>query len=192
VKTLRKAPATVTKKLREFTASPPGAGADIWSDFRRIEVLALELAFKFRHSLGKASTFFLELEQRRLMATKCSRCATVWLPPRPVCGNDLEITQWTQLSGRGHVAAAVECRYTATSRDEAGMMVLGYVALDGASTLLLQRIRNVRGRLAAGLPVRVRWADKAVAHPMELFWFEPERQSSVTRPGAGHGRRDSR
>lgn len=170
----------VTRKLAEFTATDPRHGeSDLWRDFRRVEVLDLELGFTFRHSLGRASAFFLDLERRRLMATKCPRCATVWMPPRAVCGNDLAVTQWTELSGRGHVVAAAECRYTATARGGPGTTVLGYVALEGASTLLLQRIRHAGGRdVLSGLPVRVAWAREPVAHPMELFWFEPENRHS--------------
>lgn len=161
----------VSRKLHELSASR--GGEDVWRDFRRVEVLDLELRFKFRHSLGKVSAFFLELEQRRLLATRCPRCATVWMPPRPACGNDLEITEWIELSGRGQVVAAAEGRYTASGRDEGEPMVLGYVALEGASTLLLQRIRRAGTRPPAGLAVRVAWSEEPVDHPMELFWFEP-------------------
>jgi uncharacterized OB-fold protein len=163
----------VTRKLREFTAAAP-AGSDVWRDFRRIEILDLELSFKFRHSLGKVSRFFLELERRRLMATRCPRCATVWMPPRPACGDDLAVTEWIELSGDGHLAVAAECTVTARPGAPPGPFVLGYVALEGASTLLLQRIRATDSHaLVAGLPLRAVWADAPVAHPMELFWFEP-------------------
>jgi uncharacterized OB-fold protein len=166
--------ARVTRKLRELIAGAPHDGEDLWRDFRRVEVLDLHLGFTFRHSLGKVSTFFLELEQRRLMATRCPRCATVWMPPRPACGNDLAVTEWIELSGRGHVVAAAQSDYTAAGRGEADGLVLGYVALDGASTLLFQRIRHAGTRALAGLPVRVAWAEEPVAHPMELFWFEAD------------------
>jgi len=148
---------------------------DPWRDFRQVEVIDLKLDFRFRHSLGKYSRFFLELENRRLMATRCPRCGTVWMPPRPACGNDLAVTEWVELSGRGTLAAATECAYTLTTGGGKDRLVLGYVALEGASTLLLQQIRNYghAGRLTAGLPVRVVWADGPVTHPMELFWFEP-------------------
>jgi uncharacterized OB-fold protein len=163
----------VTRKLHEFTVSPP-AGTDVWHEFRRIEILDLELSFKFRHSLGKVSRFFLELEQGRLMATRCPRCATVWMPPRPACGNDLAVTDWVELSGRGELAVAADCTVTARAGEPGGPFVLGYVALEGASTLLLQRIRATDSHpLVAGLPLRAVWADAPVAHPMELFWFEP-------------------
>jgi uncharacterized OB-fold protein len=170
--------ARVGAKLRELTAIDPLGRLgpdDPWSAFRRVEVIDLQLNFSFRHSLGKYSRFFLELEHRRLMATRCPRCGSVWMPPRPACGNDLAVTEWIELSGRGTLAAATECAYTLTTGGGAARLVLGYVALDGASTLLLQQIRNYRDvrRLTAGLPIRVVWADEPVRHPMELFWFEP-------------------
>lgn len=168
----------VTTKLREFTVADPlgrPSEQDPWRDFRRIEVINLRLDFRFRHSLGKYSRFFLELERRRLMATRCPRCGTVWMPPRPACGNDLTVTEWVELPGHGTLSVATECAYTLTTGGGQDRLALGYVALEGASTLLLQRIKNYgdpRG-LTAGRRVRVAWGDGPVAHPMELFWFEP-------------------
>jgi uncharacterized OB-fold protein len=168
----------VGAKLRELTATDPLGhlgSEDPWRAFRRVEIIDLQLNFSFRHSFGKYSRFFLELEHRRLMATRCPRCGSVWMPPRPACGNDLAVTEWVELPGRGTLAAATECAYTLTTGGGAARLALGYVALDGASTLLLQQIRNYGDaqRLIAGLPMRVVWADGPVGHPMELFWFEP-------------------
>ena len=171
----------VSMKLAEKTvADPLGGATDPWREFRRIEVIDLALDFRFRHSLGKASRFFLELERRRLLATRCPRCATVWMPPRAACGNDLAVTEWLELPGRGTLAAATECAYTLTTGGGRDRLVLGYVQLEGASTLLLHQIRNYGdpSRLVAGLPMRVAWADGPVGHPMELFWFEPAEASA--------------
>ncbi len=170
--------ARVGAKIEELMAIDPLGRLgpdDPWRAFRRVEVIDLQLGFRFRHSLGKYSRFFLELEQCRLMATRCPRCGTVWMPPRPACGNDLAVTDWVELPGRGTLAATTECAYTLTTGGGTARMALGYVALEGASTLLLQRIRNYGDarRLTPGLPVQVAWADEPVGHPMELFWFEP-------------------
>jgi len=168
----------VTAKLKEMEVADPlgrPAAEDPWREFRRIEVIDFRLDLRFRHSLGKASRFFLELEQRRLMATRCPRCATVWMPPRAACGNDLAVTEWVELPGRGTLAIATECAYALTTGGGQDRLTLGYVALEGASTLLLKEIRNYgdAGRLQAGLPLRAVWAEAPVRHPMELFWFEP-------------------
>jgi hypothetical protein len=173
-------PARVTRKLAAHTVPDPlgrSPAEDPWCEFRHVEVVALSLKFRFHHSLGKASRFFLELEHRRLMATRCPRCATVWMPPRAACGNDLAVTEWVELPGRGTLAAATTCAYTLTAGGGRERLVLGYVELEGASTLLLHQIRNYGdpGTLRAGLRMRVAWADEPVGHPMQLFWFEPER-----------------
>ena len=169
----------VTRKLEAMRAEDPlgrDRSTDPWRDFRQVELLDFGLEFRFRHSLGKTSRFFLELENRRLMGTRCPRCGTVWMPPRATCGNDLEITQWTELPGRGTLAVASLSAYTLTTGGGESELVLGYVALDGADTLLLQQIRNYGSpdRLEEGLAVKAVWADGPVSHPMEAFWFEPD------------------
>jgi len=187
--------ATVGRKLEERLVPSPMPGwfaPPAWESARLVEVIDFTLEFKFRHSLGRCSRFFLGLEQRLLLATRCPSCGHVWMPPRPFCGNDGALTDWIELSGRGTLAAATACSYSlqgpitatagqaeaagqATVGSEGAPMVLGYVALEGASTLLLQRIKghgDVK-RLVAGLALAVAWADSPVDHPMELFWFEP-------------------
>ena len=78
----------VDAKLDEQAMEDPlgrAAADDPWRDFRQVERLDFPLEFHFRHSLGKVSRFFLELESRRLMATRCPECGRVWMPPRPIC-----------------------------------------------------------------------------------------------------------
>lgn len=147
---------------------------DPWRDFRQIEQLDLLLEFRFSHSLGKVSRFYLELENQRLMGTRCGHCAAVWLPPRPLCGNDGCITEWIEVGQRGVLTAAVVSAHNPIEEDQQPP-VFGYAALDGATSLLLQRIRNVDNPadLVSGLPLKVVWSTCPVAHPMASFWFEP-------------------
>ena len=168
----------ITRKLEAFTAEDPlgrAPGEDPWAAFREIERIELDLDFQFRHSLGKLSRFFLELEKRKLFGTKCPACGKVWMPPRVHCAEDLAVTEWTELSGRGILQASVLSAYTLTSGGGADKLVLGYVRLEGADTALLQQIRNYGdpASLAPGLPVRAVWSEDSVGHPMESFWFEP-------------------
>ena len=108
------------------------------------------------------------------MGTRCERCATVWMPPRPVCGNDGNITEWVELSQHGTLAASALSTH-GTGLEAMEPLALGYVALEGATTLLLQQIRNFQSPedLFPGLAVKVVWSQAPVAHPMETFWFEP-------------------
>lgn len=168
----------IKTKLETLTAEDPlgrTGDDDPWRDFRDIELLDFNLAFQFRHSLGKTSRFFQELENRRLMATKCPTCGKVWMPPRPLCPDDHAITEWVELPGTGTVAVATSSAYTLTSQGGDVALVVGYVTLDGASTALFGQIRNAGDpdELTEGTPMKVVWTDDPVDHPMQLFWFEP-------------------
>jgi hypothetical protein len=61
---------------------PYGRDLDPWADFREVEVIELHWTQTYRHSLAKYSRFFLELENKRFVATRCPRCDKVWVPPR--------------------------------------------------------------------------------------------------------------
>lgn len=168
----------ITRKLDTFTADDPlgrAAGNDPWAAFREIERIELNLEFQFRHSLGKLSRFFLALEERKLLGTKCPACGKVWMPPRVHCADDLAVTAWHELPGHGTLEASVLSAYTLTTGGGQDKLVLGYVKLEGADSLLLQQIRNYGdpARLVPGLAVRAVWSEDPVGHPMESFWFEP-------------------
>ena len=154
-------------------ADPMGRGADDpWRDFRTIERLNMEITFQFKHSFGKLSPFFLALEERRLMGTRCTKCGKVWMPPRVHCGDDLAICEWVELPGVGALEAASLSAYTLTTGGGEDTLVLGYVTLEGADTAILQQVRNCPDP-RPGLAVKAVWAEKPVDHPMQLFWFEP-------------------
>lgn len=165
-----------TKRNKRTVTDPLGRSPknDPWRDFRQIEQLELALEFRFMHSLGKVSRFYLELEQQRLMGTRCTRCASVWMPPRAVCANDGCITEWVEVGQFGVLVAAVVSALK-PNPDDQPPLVLGYAALDGATSLLLQQIRKVPNPadLVNGLPLKVVWSSSPVNHPMASFWFEP-------------------
>ena len=168
----------VNQKLEAIIANNPDKlhpNQDLWSSFREIEVIDFSLNVKIRHSLGKLSKFFLELENRRLMGTRCPKCKKVWMPPRAICPEDLAITGWVEISGHGTLEVASLPIPILDNTEPSNNIALGYIALEGASTTLFQQIRNFSSEdsLTPGLPVRIVWSDRAVKHPMELFWFEP-------------------
>ena len=167
----------VTGKLQQLTASDPaGRDPDPWADFREIEIIQLEWVQTYRHSLGKYSRFFLELENKRFLATRCSTCEKVWAPPRPVCPDDLTITHWVPLSGQGEVVSFSVLHYAPASAPHLQTpYVLVYVRLDGADTLFAHLLQNY-GSLAdvqAGMRVQVVYNDGPVEHPIHLMAFEP-------------------
>ncbi len=163
----------VKRKLEARPAPEPDPG-DPFAAFREVEILDMQMAFGFRHSLGKLSRFFLALEERKLLGTVCPTCGKVWLPPRPVCPDDLAVTEWRELAQRGRLAVGSLSAYSLKTAGGDRQLMLGYVEVEGASTLILQQIRNLGAHaLEPGLPLKIVWSEEAVEHPMELFWFEP-------------------
>jgi hypothetical protein len=180
----------ISSRLEHFDAPDPmGRDPDPWADFRSVEVLGLEWVHRYRHSLGKYSRFFLALEQGRLVATKCPQCESVWLPPRPVCPNDLSTTQWIELPGTGTLAGfSVIHRSPAAVPALPAPYVLAYADLDGADTLFLH-VLDVEGdlsRVTYGMALRVAFNAGPVDHPIWLMSFVPATALSEDSSQAGN------
>lgn len=176
--------AKVINKLKQITVSDPmGRDPDPWGDFREVEIISLNWAQSYKHSLGKYSRFFLELENHRFMATHCPKCEKVWVPPRPVCPNDLVTCEWVELSGRGRVVTWSVLHYAPKMLAERLQTpyVLAYVQLDGSDTVFAHLLQNFadRATIRHGLPVRVVYNDGPVDHPIMLMAFEPIDDSQV-------------
>ena len=85
-----------------------------------------------------AASFNLFLGEGRLMASRCTACAAVHLPPRAICPKCFgEALEWIETSGRGTLVA-----YTAIAIGPAAMQaeqlpqcaVVGSVGLSARST----------------------------------------------------------
>ncbi|UCC74427.1 MAG: Zn-ribbon domain-containing OB-fold protein [Gemmatimonadota bacterium] len=165
----------VKLELERLRADDPlGRSEDPFADFREVLLLGLEHRFRYRHSLGKSSRFFLALEEGVLLATRCERCGRVWLPPRPVCPNDLQVTRWTELSGKGTLESWTLCPRAPHYARTGEPYLLAYVALEGVSTLFLHQLRGVGpDALQHGMELHAVFGNEPVDHPLERFWFEP-------------------
>jgi uncharacterized OB-fold protein len=169
--------ATVTTRLKKFEVPDPFERIpDPWTNFRQIEVIELHWEQTYRHSLGKYSRFFIELENQRFYATRCPKCGKIWTPPRPVCPDHLEITEWIQLSGKGRLAGFSVIHYApAQASWLKPPYVFAYVQLDGADTLFAHLLQNYDdlADLRMGMPVKVVYNKGPVDHPLLLMGFEP-------------------
>jgi hypothetical protein len=170
-------PAVTAKREIITAASPLKDAADLWADFREVEVLSLEMTQRYQHSLGKYSKFFIELEYQRFMATRCALCAKTYAPPRPLCPNCLAVTQWVELAGTGTVQTFSVMHFGSGANDDVSRLptpyVLAYVLLDGASTLFPHILRAAPQAVHIGMRVRVAYAQESVQHPIHLMYFVP-------------------
>jgi uncharacterized OB-fold protein len=67
------------------------------------------------------AAFYRLLDQHRLMAARCAACGALFLPPRPLCCNchSTEMA-WTELSGKGRLAAFTTVHIAPSAMIEAG------------------------------------------------------------------------
>jgi uncharacterized OB-fold protein len=168
--------ARVRSKLEATLAVDPlGRADDPWAEFRQIERLTLELTQIYRHSLGKTSRFFLELERGRFFATRCASCSQTYAPPRPLCPNCLIPTTWVELAGTGTVGTFSVLHFGPGTNDDVRALmtpyVLAYILLDGASTLFPHLLDSPPDRVHIGMRVRVAYKEVSVFHPIHLMHF---------------------
>ena len=149
---------------------------DAWEAFRQIEIITLELSQSYKHSLGKYSRFFIELENKRFLATRCSKCEKVYTPPRPLCPDCLKITKWYELEGTGTVETYSVMHFTngvnEDVRDLGAPVVLAYILLDGSSTLFPHVLKATPESVHIGMRVQVVYTNAPVSHPIHLIYFE--------------------
>ena len=153
------------------------AESDIWTEFRQVERITVTLTQSYRHSLGKYSRFFIELEQQRFMATGCQACGKVYAPPRPMCPDCLSVANWVELSGEGEVKTFSILHFSPGTNDDVRSLatpyILAYVLLDGADTLFPHLLKAPLERVHIGMRVKVAWHSQRVDHPIHLMYFVP-------------------
>jgi uncharacterized OB-fold protein len=168
----------VASLIEQKTAHPAWIdGHDPWAAFRQIEVITLELTQTYRHSMGKYSRFFIELENGRFFSTQCPRCQKVYVPPRPLCPDCLEIASWHELAGTGTVKTCTVMHFSSGVNEDVRQLempvVLAYVLMDGASTLFPHLLKAEPDSVHSGMRVRVAYAESPVQHPIHLMYFAP-------------------
>ena len=165
----------VSSLIDKQTVTPASDKPDIWAEFRQIERITIQLTQSYKYSLGKYSRFFIELENKRFMATKCPSCATVYAPPRPLCPDCLDVTDWIELSGEGTVKTFSILHFSPDSNDDVRALetpyILAYVLLDGASTLFPHLLKMDVDKAKIGQRVKVAYANTPVHHPIHLMYF---------------------
>lgn len=161
----------------EIAALTSDASPDPWWEFRQVERITLELTQGYKYSLGKYSRFFIELENRRFLATRCPECHKVYAPPRPLCPACLQPAAWTELSGEGAVETWSALHFSPGSNADVRALetpyVLAYVLLDGADTLFPHLLKAPPDQVERGMRVRVAYSDGPVQHPIHLMYFVP-------------------
>jgi len=125
------------------------------------------------HSYGEVSDFFLGLQQRKIMATRCTRCGATWLPPRRDCGKCGAKTEWFEAPQVGTVHTFSVLHFAAEAFLKEIPFVLAYVALPGIDTVFITRIKECKLEdVYIGMPVRAQFRRLVEWTPNDV-WFVP-------------------
>ena len=167
---------TVTSQI-DIQSIDTDPKTDIWSEFRQVERITIELTQTYKYSLGKYSRFFLELENKRFLATQCQYCHKVFAPARPLCPDCLQVTKWIDLSGEGTIKTFSVLYFSPGTNEDVRALetpyILAYVQLDGADTLFPHLVKGSIDDIQIGLRVKVAYANQPVSHPIHLMYFVP-------------------
>lgn len=125
------------------------------------------------HSYGEVSEFFLGLQQRKIMGTRCTHCGATWLPPRRDCGKCGHKTEWFEAPQQGKVHTFSVLHFCGEAFLSELPFVLAYIALPGIDTLLLSRVKECKPEdVHIDMPVRAQFRRLVEWTPNDL-WFVP-------------------
>lgn len=126
----------------------------------------------YHHSYGLVSKFFKGLIDKKLFGTKCSRCGTVYCPPRVHCWNPLcrvAETEWLELPQRGRVHTFSVMLFSADAFLEMLPFVLSYVQVDGTHTALPTQIVASPTEVFIGQEVEIRFREISRGDLMDIY-----------------------
>lgn len=119
-----------------------------------------------------ATSFYRFLDDKKLMGSQCRKCGTLFLPPRPFCGQcGGDEMEWFRFSGRGKLVSYSVVRVGTTFYEERGYgrdnpYCWGVVELDEGpriSSLLLDADVSRPDSITIGQPLEVVFPDKGDA-----------------------------
>ncbi len=146
-----------------------------------VEPLVYESRIKVPYSwaVGEiGSRFLTELrDHKKILGTKCSACAIVYLPPRGHCGRCFsDHLEWVELGSQGTLITYTIVRYEAPSMPMKPPFALGIVLLDGANTGLVHLIGEIDfSKIRSGMRVEAVFKEERVGDIMDIKYFRPVR-----------------
>lgn len=124
--------------------------------------------------------FFDNLENKKFIGTKCSKCGRVMVPPRNRCGKCFaKSEEFVDLPEIGTLRNFTVTNYSITERKiraRKETVIVGLVQLDGADTAVIVPIINTNSEdIKEGMKMKVVWADNLKGRPQDIKGFEPIR-----------------
>lgn len=153
-------------------------------------VLTERVTLQYDYALGEVAGHFMQgLKERKILATRCSKSALVYLPPRAFCERSFEkCDSWVEAGLEGVIeASTIVVRGFEGSRPPP--IAVAYVRLDGVDSAIVNYVEGVdlsdveaaMERIRPGARVRVRFVDKPRGSITDFFYVLADDQASERR-----------
>ncbi|MFW9897927.1 MAG: Zn-ribbon domain-containing OB-fold protein [Candidatus Thorarchaeota archaeon] len=135
---------------------------------------------EFNFWVGKyMDKFYDNLENKKIVGNKCTKCGVVFVPPRKICGRCnvvISIDQnWVDLPNTGTLMNYTITPYKVTDRGSRNIkkgQIIGMVKIDGSNTGIVYKLLNMEpGEVKTGMKVKIEWAEKTKGIPSDIKGF---------------------
>ena len=141
--------------------------------------LTEQITLTYDYALGEVAGRFMDgLKERKILATRCSKSAMVYLPPRAFCERSFErCDSWVEAGKEGVIeASTVVVRGFEGSRP--APIAVAFVRLDGVDSAIanyvervdLSDVEDAVRRIRPGARVRVEFIDKPEGRITDFFF----------------------
>jgi uncharacterized OB-fold protein len=131
----------------------------------------------YKYSVGSmASKFFIQIrDNKKIQASKCSKCDTVIMPPRSVCIKCFsKVENLVELSGKGKLVTFTVVHYDSPVQAMKPPYAIGVIKLDGADTAITHFIGDVDFKeLKAGMKLEPVFNEPRNANILDIKYFKP-------------------
>lgn len=136
-----------------------------------------KLQVPFLYSAGPVvSRFYREIQKnRRIMATRCSRCNRVIMPPRGICGRCFcRTAEWVEVGKEGKLTSFTTVHYSEPIHPVEAPFHYGLILLDGADTAFVHIIAEAQEKdLHIGMRVEAVFNDEPKGNILDIKYFRP-------------------
>jgi len=122
--------------------------------------------------------FFDNLENKKLVGNKCSKCGDVFVPPRKICGKCNVVIpleeNWVDLPDTGILKNYTITPYRVNDRTDRKTkdLSLGMIQIDGSNTAIVYRLLNLKpDEIKIGMKLQIEWAEKTKGDPSDIKGF---------------------
>ena len=127
----------------------------------------------YLHSYKQDTPFFHGLAQRKLLGSRCPKCAATYATPRAHCMRCGGGTEWFELPKEGRVHSWTVCYFAAQEFLKEVPFTLVLVEFDGVETLFLSRLIGVeRADMRIGMKVKAKFRRKATWSVRDVYFVK--------------------